>query len=580
MDIIKKLWHILPTDRRLNLVILMVLLLIGMFFEILGVGLVIPMFGILLDSDFTNKYDELEPLLRILNNPSHEQLIVICILIMVGVYFIKALVLAYIAWYQAHFVYNLRANISFRLYAGYLNQPYVFHLQRNSAQLIRNTTINSASTASTIQAGILIVNEFLVLIGISILLVVVEPIGALVTMFLFGSSSLLLNRITRNYILRWGKAYHWHEGQRIQQIQQGLGGIKEVKLFGREKNYQAQYRIHNSGSAHTSQRQATIAALPRLSLEVLAISSLAILVIILIKQGKSMEVLLPTLGLFAAAAFRLMPSMNRIVGAIQNIRFSLPAIDTTYNEYCLLDKVKHHHEQGMLLSYKHILEIQDLTFTYPAGNKPALYKVNLSIPRGTSVGFVGDSGAGKTTLIDSILGLLVPDSGQIKVDGIDIQTNIRGWQDQIGYVPQFIFLTDDTLRNNVAFGISDTEVDNDAVLRAIQAANLEQFVNDLPQGLETHVGERGVRLSGGQRQRIGIARALYHNPAVLVLDEATSSLDDDTEYRVMEAVQSFHGDKTIIIIAHRLSTVKHCDLIFRLEQGKIVESGYAAVVLG
>jgi len=298
----------------------------------------------------------------------------------------------------------------------------------------------------------------------------------------------------------------------------------------------------------------------------------------MIWQGKPMEALLPTLGLFAAAAFRIMPSVNRLLSAVQSMRFYLPVIDTLHSEFCLLNAASTQ-QRGQPLPFNDALVLDQLSFKYPTAETPALRGISLSIPRGASIGFIGGSGAGKSTLVDTILGLLTPDSGSIKINGVDIQTNLRGWQDQIGYVPQSIYLTDDTLRRNVAFGLPPDQIDEAAVWRAIKAAQLEQFVNELPQGLETQVGERGVRLSGGQRQRIGIARALYHDPAVLVLDEATSSLDTATEHDVMEAIRALRGEKTLIIVAHRLSTVEHCDRLFRLEQGAVAEEGETAMML-
>ena len=298
----------------------------------------------------------------------------------------------------------------------------------------------------------------------------------------------------------------------------------------------------------------------------------------MIWRGKPLEALLPTLGLFTAAAFRLMPSVNRVLAGFQSLRFTLPVVDTLHSEFRLFNATiapKH----GQPLPFKHALTLHQVSFQYPSTEAQALRGVSLTIPLGASVGFIGGSGAGKSTLVDIILGLLTPVSGTVKVDGIDIQTNLRGWQDQIGYVPQSIYLTDDTLRRNVAFGLPADQIDEAAVWRAIQAAQLEQFVNDLPQGLDTPVGEHGIRLSGGQRQRIGIARALYHDPRIMVLDEATSSLDTATEREVMEAVRALQGNKTLLIVAHRLSTTEHCGRLFRLEQGRLVEEGETSVVL-
>lgn len=554
-------------------------MLIGMMLETLGIGLVVPALSLMTQGDLAVNYPTLAPWLHSLNTHSREWLVIAGMLTLVGVYAIKALFLAFLAWRQASFVYGLQSHLSQRLFAGYLRQPYTFHLQRNSAQLIRNTIGQVGDITNVIQQSLIMITEILVLFGTSVLLLIVEPLGALLVVSTLGFAAWGFNRLTRSRILRWGKARQVHEGLRIQHLQQGLGGAKDVKLLGRESDFLAQYRLHNTSSARIGQRQSTLQALPRLWLELLAVTGLAALVLVMIKQGKPLAALLPTLGLFAAAAFRVMPSITRVLGAIQNVNFSLPVINTLYSEFGLLDATKVP-QQGLPLPLTRVLTLDQISFCYPAAATLALCGVSLSIPRGTSVGFIGGSGAGKSTLVDIILGLLTPDSGVVKVDGMDIQTHLRSWQDQIGYVPQTIYLTDDTLRRNVAFGLPTEQIDETAVWRAIRAAQLEQFVNDLPQGLDTLVGERGIRLSGGQRQRIGIARALYHDPAVLVLDEATSSLDTTTERGVMEAVNALHGDKTILIVAHRLSTVEYCDRLYRLEQGKVVEEGATAVMLG
>ena len=286
-----------------------------------------------------------------------------------------------------------------------------------------------------------------------------------------------------------------------------------------------------------------------------------------------MDTFLPILGLFSAAAFRLLPSVNRLIGAFQGLRYSVPVINLLFNEFRLFDSLPSQKNIKHALHFQSVVSLDHVDYQYDSAHTLALNNISLRIPVGASVGLVGPSGGGKSTLVDIILGLLPPTQGHVKVDGFDIQTNLRGWQDQIGYVPQSIYLTDDTLRRNVAFGLSDDMIDEVAVTKAIRLAQLDDFVKSLPDGVNTVVGERGVRLSGGQRQRIGIARALYHDPAVLVLDEATSALDTATEQGVMEAINALHGTKTLIIVAHRLSTVAQCDRLYRIEQGKIVAEG-------
>jgi ABC-type multidrug transport system fused ATPase/permease subunit len=575
----RKIWNLLTSAERRNAAALLGLMLIGMVLETLGVGLVIPAIGLLTQSDFARNYPALQPALQALGNPSQKSLVVGGMLTMVGVYFIKALFLALLAWRQTRFSFDVQAQLSQRLFTIYLRQPYTFHLQRNSAQLIRNV-INEVNllTGNGILPGITLLTESLVLLGLCSLLLVVEPLGTLIVVSVLGTATWGVHCLTRGRIARWGEERQHHDGLRIQHLQQGLGGAKDVKLLGREADFLEQYRAHTVQSARMGQLQTTLLLLPRLWLELLAVSGLAILVISMLAQDRAIEAVLPTLVLFAAAAFRLLPSVNRVLGAMQSMRYGLAVIDTLHTELKLATpEVAGTH--GPVTHFCAALEMSQITYAYPGVAEPALKDVSLAIQRGESVGFIGPSGAGKSTLVDILLGLLTPHTGEVRVDGKDIQANLRNWQDQIGYVPQSIFLTDDTLRRNVAFGLPNEQIDDVAVQRAIQAAQLEEFVASLPDGLETLVGERGVRLSGGQLQRIGIARALYHHPAVLVLDEATSALDTATESGVMEAVMALQGSKTILIVAHRLSTVQHCDRLYRLEQGRVSEEGITYAML-
>lgn len=578
LPVIRKLWRVLPREQRPKALAMLGLMLIGMVLETLGIGLVIPVLALMTQNDLTVKYPFLAPWFARLGNPSTLQLVLGGMLMLVLVYLVKAIFLAYITWRQERFVSELRVELSQRLFAGYLRQPYTFHLQRNSAQLIFNTTTQSAGVASVVQQSLMLGTELLVLIGISGLLLSVEPFGALLVVTTLGVAGFGFNRLTRGHILRWGKAFKYHEELRLQHLQQGLGSAKDVKLLGREDDFLAQFLRHTGDSARVGWRQATLIALPRLWLEVLAVSGLALLVFVMIQQGKPLEALLPTLGLFGAAAFRIMPSVNRVLGALQSVRYTLPVIDTLHSELGLLTVVPPQNSARQL-TFNSVLELDRVSFRYPATETAALRAINLSIPHGACVGFIGGSGAGKSTLVDTILGLLPPSDGTVKIDGADLQFGLRSWQDQIGYVPQTIFLTDDTLRRNVAFGLAAGQIDDRAVWHAIHAAQLDEFVAELPDGLETKVGERGIRLSGGQRQRIGIARALYHDPPVLVLDEATSSLDTATERGVMEAVRALRGTKTILIVAHRISTVEQCDRLYRLEHGRVVEEGNTAEML-
>jgi ABC-type multidrug transport system fused ATPase/permease subunit len=572
MIISQKLWRLLTAQQRRSAGVLLGLMFVGMFLETLGVGLVIPAMVMMTQSDLASKYPFVSSVLQLLGNPNDKELLVGGLLVLVGIYAMKTVFLGFLTWRQSRFAYDLQASLSYRLFAGYLRQPYIFHLQRNSAQLIRNIIGSVNGVTNVVQQGLILISEALVLFGFSVLLLWVEPSGALVVVVTLGTAAWAFHRFTRKRIERWGETGQLHEGLRIQHLQQGLGGARDVKLLGREDDFSAQFRIHNLSSAHVAELRSTLQAFPRLFLELLAVTGLAILLLIMLGQSKPVNALLPTLGLFAAAAFRLMPSVNRIMAALQAVRFSTATIDTLYKELKLVD-VPPLVSTGKVPPLKKELRLEGIRFRYPAAELESLDLNELSIPFGSSVGFVGRSGAGKSTLLDVVLGLLTPDQGMVCVDGVDIQQDLRGWQKQIGYVPQTIYLTDDTLRRNIAFGLPNEQIDEEAVLLAMRSAQLDKFVGELSQGLDTMMGERGIRLSGGQRQRIGIAPALYHCPSVLVLDEATSALDGETEQAVMEAIDKLSGKLTILVVAHRISTLKNCKQIVELQGGKISRVG-------
>lgn len=568
-----KIWNMLTSAERRSAAVLLGLMLVGMVLETFGIGLMIPAIALLMQDDLAARYPAITPVLERLGNPGQKSLIVGAMLGLTGIYLVKNLFLAFLAWRQNRFTFDVQVRLSQRLFTTYLRQPYTFHLQRNSAQLMGSVTGEVAMFGGALIQVMLLLTEGLVLLGIASLLLVVEPLGAVIVVLVLGGAAWGFHRVTRARITRWGQVRQRHEGLRTQHLQQGLGGAKDVKLLGREGDFLAQYRVHNTQSARVGQLQATLQQLPRLWLEFLVMAGMAALVITMLAQGRDMASIMPTLGLFAIAAFRLMPSVNRLLGAVQSLRYSLSVINTLHEELKLAAPEPAAQNTNGTAAFQYEISLTDISYTYPSAPTPALNGLSITIQKGESVGFIGPSGSGKSTLVDVILGLLPPGAGQVAVDGQDIQQSLRAWQDQIGYVPQSIYLTDDTLRRNVAFGIPSEQIDAAAVQRAIKDAQLEEFVSSLPDGIETIVGERGIRLSGGQRQRIGIARALYHDPAVLVLDEATSALDTTTERGVMQAVTALQGSKTILIVAHRLSTVEHCDRLYRLEQGRVVEEG-------
>ncbi len=579
LGFIRKIHTILQKKERRKGVWILALMAICVLLETMSVGLIIPALALFTDKTIANKNPYIKNISDFFGNPDHTTIVIGGLLFLFTIYFIKAAFLLLLSWQQNRYTFAIGERLSKKLFKIYLQQPYTFHLQRNSAQLIRNVITEVEVFANNVLAPLLqLITESLTLLCIFTLLLVVEPAGTLNTLLVLGLSSIVFVFLTRRNIAEWGNARQYHDGLRMQHLQQGLGGIKDVKILGKEDYFLHQYEVHNTESARVRRLNTTVGQMPRLWLELLAVSGLVILVFTMLMQGMTMEAIIPNLGFFAVATFRMMPSANRILNALQSLQYCLPVIDIIGNDLSLQTDADIQYQQGSL-RFSSDFHLENISYTYPSAISQTIDQVTITINKGQSVGFIGPSGSGKSTLIDLILGLLTPDSGKIRVDQQDITDNMRPWQNIIGYVPQSIYLTDDDLAHNVAFGLQDNEVDEEKVWKALRAANLETFVNQLPEKLATYVGERGVRLSGGQRQRIGIARALYHDPEVLLLDEATSALDNESESAVMEAVESLQGSKTIILVAHRLTTVEHCDWIYRLEDGKIASQGPPEAIL-
>jgi len=568
-NVLKKIWSVLPAAKKRVAIKLWLLMIGGMAFEMLSVGLVIPVITLLTKPELITGFPFVSRVLPdSITHASQQALVLISMAALFAVYLCKTSYLAFLAWHQSRFIYGVQGELAHELFAIYLRQPYTFHLQRNSAHLIRNVQGEvSILISSAINPCMLLLAESLVVLGLFGLLLYIEPFGTMTVFGILIISGLAFQWLTKQRISYWGRHRQFHEGYRIKHLNQGLGGVKDVKLLGREADFLRQYSLHTAQSMKMNQRQYFMQQMPRLWLELLAIVGLCVLMTVFVMQGRSIIELLPTLALFAAVCFRLMPSANRIISALQQMRFGLSSVELLHAELDLPKSEKPKASTAFILPLQNEITLENISYIYPVAKKPALQSIAFTIKKGDMVGFVGESGSGKSTLVDIILGLLPPTQGKILVDGSDINENLRCWQDQIGYVPQSIFLTDDTIRRNIAFGLADDEISDDAIYNAIKSAQLEKFVSGLAEGANTIVGERGVRLSGGQKQRIGIARALYHNPEILVLDEATSALDAETESQVMSSIYSLQGIKTILIVAHRLSTLSGCKQLYVVENG-------------
>jgi len=571
---VRIVWKLFTRSDRVAFIRIVLMVIVGMFLETISLGIVVPIIGILTQDDYQQKYPFI---VDFFGNLSREELISAVMVAMVLIYIVRSLFLFWSLWIQKGFSAAVSGRLSQSLFAIYLRQPYMFHLQRNSSTLMRNAKNATSVVTCGVDPFMVLLTDGLVAIAMFALLVYVEPIGTIAVLIVFGLSTTTFQRLTRKRIDSWGYQVDHHETKILQHLQEGFGGAKDVKILGREDEFLSQHEKHLRRSIRIGRIYNVILTLPRSFMEIITIVGLCLLVVSMVVRGRELSEIVPVLGLFAAAAFRVMPSINRLLMATQTLIFNRSIIAAVYRDFQL--DAPDPSQDGKISPFAKSLELHDVSFQYPTAARPSLQDVSLIIRRGEAVGFVGPSGAGKSTLVDVILGLFAPTSGEVRVDGRNIQTNIRNWQNQIGYVPQSIYLTDDTLRRNVAFGLSDENIDDQLVANAIRLAQLEEFVESLPDRLETVVGERGVRLSGGQRQRIGIARALYHNPSVLVLDEATSSLDTPTEHGVMQAVQALQGSRTVIIVAHRLSTVEYCDRLYRIEDSRITEEGTFAEVV-
>ena len=574
MTSIQKFNYLLTASQKRQLIILAFLLLIGMFFEMAGLGVLLPALGLMLKSDIVKDYPLLKPVVNYLGNPSQKKLLIYGMEILIFIYLAKTIYLIFLGWKQSKFTTQLSADLSEKLFLGYMRQPYTFHLQRNSAELLRNIQTEVGQFTAVSQAAVTLTSELSVITGIAFLLILAEPIGAIsVTLFL-GLTAFVFHRLTRNKLLKWGVSRQYHAGHTNKHLLQGLGGVKDIKLMGREENFLDEFAVHNRAYARIQLKTMTLSLAPRFYLELFAVLGLVGLILAMVLQNKPLGLLIPTIGIFVAAAFRMIPSLNRIMSSMQTVRYTQSTVEVLYKELVTINESrKNGLKNKSKLDFREKLCGNNLTFSYNGATSNAIDNINICIRKGQSVGLIGASGSGKSTLVDLLLGLLEPEQGEFLIDGQNMKDNLRKWQNKIGYVPQAIYLIDDSLRKNIAFGIPDEQIDDEAVMRALKAAQMDDFVNTLPEKLETFVGERGVRLSGGQRQRIGIARALYHDPEVLVLDEATSALDTETEKGVMIAVNALHGNKTIIIVAHRLTTVEKCDYIYKLDKGKIIEEG-------
>jgi ATP-binding cassette, subfamily B, bacterial PglK len=579
MLILKKLLALLTPPESKRAVVLMGMILVMAFLDMLGVASILPLIAVFANPELVQTNDVLNAAFTISRHigiQTTEQFL-FALGALVFVLLVTSLTFKALTTYaQIRFALMREYSIGKRLVEGYLHQPYSWFLNRHSADL--GKTILS-EVSMVIHAGMFplmtLIAQSTVSLALLILLIIVDPLLALTVGVVLGLAYAGIFAIMSGWLKRLGQARIVANKERFSAVSEAFGAAKEVKVGGLEQVYIQRFakpaEIYAKGQAAAQ----VISHLPRFALEAIAFGGMLLVILYLMGRTGSFASALPIISLYAFAGYRLMPALQQIYGALTQLRFAGPALDALHKDLISLEEAGTQQGNRNPLMLTHAIELKKVSYRYPNAALPTLKGIDLTIPVHTTVGFVGATGSGKTTTVDVILGLLEPQAGTLRIDGQPITAaNRRQWQRAIGYVPQHIYLADDSVAANIAFGVNSKDIDLQAVERAAKIANLHEFVvNDLPQGYDTTVGERGVRLSGGQRQRIGIARAFYHNPQVLILDEATSALDNLTEEAVMEAVSNLSHDITIILIAHRLSTVRQCDQIYLLERGELKASG-------
>jgi ABC-type multidrug transport system fused ATPase/permease subunit len=571
INLIIKLYSFFSSKEKKTLIWLILLLITGMILEMIGVALVFPVISILQN----NKNSQNENfLIKNLNlDIGNENNISMSLLVLVIFYLVKTFYVFFLTWKQNTFVSKLTFNLSKNFFKHYILQDYKFHLNTNSSFIIRNIRDEPEAISNILLALFGFITESSIIIGIGFLLMLFEPAGTLYLILFFSLCILIFQKIVKKRLQIWGKKRQFYNSKRSQYLSEGFGAIKDIKILRKEQFFNERFNVENHQYNYFNRMYLILNQLPRIYLEFLSVLGLSVLIFILTLSNDSYLKVLPVIGVFVAAAFRMLPSVNRIMSSLQTFKYFESSLDILYEEKKQLKDLYFDEFQSDSYSLTSKISINNLDFRYDENSKNILNNFNLTISKGDYIGIIGSSGSGKSTLIDIILGLIMPISGNVKIDEIELKTNSSNWKKLIGYVPQTIFLTDDTVINNIALGVEPSDIDMSQINRIIKETQLDNFIDNLEYGLYTTVGERGIRLSGGQRQRIGIARALYNNPEVLILDEATSALDSDTESLILNELLQYKRNKTIIVIAHRLSTLSNCDKVIEISNGVIIKSG-------
>jgi len=573
VKIIKKLNALLTKKQKSRVFILAVLILIGGILESYSVTMIIPLVTLVTDPAVMQEGGLLTTICRWFNIETVNQLMLFLIGLLIALYVFKNIYLIFMYYVQYRFIYNCQYTTGKNLLHNYLYRPYEFYLKSDMSVILRIVESDVANVYELLMQCMNLFSEIVVAGALLLVLFGEDPgmtIGVGIILF---CTTAVIYFVIKPIMKKMGVQVKEKVSVIFKSILTPVNGIKDIKVFHKEKYFLDNYNTNRYEYAKMLRKQSTLNAMPRLLIESMCMISVLTMLAVEIMHGADVKEMLPTLSAFAVAAMRLMPSFNRISGYMNNIAYYEPALNYVYeniNPQNMSGKVLDEREvkaEAVTLNDK--IEVKDLVFAYPETEKLIFNHASMEVPVGKSVGIVGPSGAGKTTIVDILLGLLEYQEGKILSDGNDISGNYPSWLEKIGYIPQSIYLMDSTIRDNIAFGIPAEQIDEERIWAVLEEAQMKEFVKNQPDGLDSKIGERGIRISGGQRQRLGIARALYHNPELLIFDEATSALDNDTEAAIMEAIDSFHGKKTMIIIAHRLKTIENCDIIYEVADGKI-----------
>ena len=574
----KKFGAILSKNQKVKIIVLVVLMILGGFLEMCSVSLVIPFMNMVMSPDEMMEKWYVRLVRGVFGIETSRTFLVFAAIILAIIYILKNIYLVFEYNIQFRFVYGNMFDMQRRLLDNYIYRPYEYFLKVSSGEIIRIINNDTPNTFYMLSVLLNIFSELVVSVIIVGTVFVIAPgatVGIAAVLFLMV---LVISSFIKKIMHKAGQDNQRASAGMNKWLLQSIQGIKETKVMGKEAFFQSHYDTYGRIYVNTMRKNAIFGMLPRFFVEGVSMGAMFIVVAVMIYQGQELGTLIPTLTAIAMAAIRLLPSVNRVSTGLSTVAYTEPMLDKLIEN--LNEMVEHSKEdvmldaggmesESMIVGMHDMIDYSGISYTYPDSDDPVLINADMEIHWGESIGIVGESGAGKTTAVDILLGLLRPQKGEILVDGVGITSDMGGWHSVIGYIPQAIFMLDDSIRANVAFGEEREAIDDKKVWNALREASLAEFVRKLPEELDTEIGERGVRLSGGQRQRIGIARALYHNPSVLIFDEATSALDNETEAAIMESIHSMHGQRTMIIIAHRLTTIEDCDHIYRVAEGKI-----------